>query len=346
VTLLKHRATPCTKVIKVEDEDTLVKQFQRIQPGTGAAGSPNKSLQVAIGDDAAVWRPRAGHETILTCDWFLEGTHFLANRHPPESIGWKCLVRASSDVTAMGAQPRCFLLSLALPSTRTGAWLEQFLHGLKRASRALDCPIAGGDTTRRNEILINITVVGESKRGRAILRSGARAGDAIFVTGRLGEAEYGLRLLQREPRRVDAPDKRLRKHLFPEPRLAAGLWLAKNGLATAMVDLSDGLSSDLPRLCKASAVGARIRRELLPCVAIAGSASLKKFEATEFALHGGDDYELLFTAAPKTLARIPNAIGRVSITRIGEITSHKSIVLAGEGGVKEKLQNKGWDPFR
>jgi len=343
---VKNRATPRTKAIKVEDEDTLVEQFQRIQSETGGAGTPNKSLQVAIGDDAAVWRPRAGHETILTCDWFLEGTHFLANRHPPESIGWKCLVRASSDVTAMGAQPRCFLLSLALPSTRTGAWLEQFLHGLKRASRALQCPLAGGDTTRRNEILVNIAVVGECKRGRAILRSGARAGDAIFVTGRLGEAEYGLRLLQRAPKRVNTSDKRLRKHLFPEPRLAAGLWLAKNGLATAMVDLSDGLSSDLPRLCRASAVGARLQRDLLPRVAITGRDILKKFDATEFALHGGDDYELLFTAAPKTVARIPNTIGRVLITRIGEITSHKSIVLAGESGVTEKLRNKGWDPFR
>jgi len=341
----ENRATPRTTARKVEDEDILVGQFQRIQSGTGVAGSPNKSLQVAIGDDAAVWRPRAGHETILTCDWFLEGTHFLANWHPPESIGWKCLVRASSDVTAMGAQPRCFLLSLALPSIRTGAWLEQFLHGLKRASRALHCPLAGGDTTRRNEILVNITVVGECKRGRAILRSGARAGDAIFVTGRLGEAEYGLRLLQRAPKRVNSSDKRLRKHLFPEPRLAAGLWLAKNGLATAMMDLSDGLSSDLPRLCKASAVGARIQRDLLPCVAIAGDR-LNKFDATEFALHGGDDYELLFTAAPKTVARIPNTIGRVVITRIGEITSHKSIVLAGESGATEELQRKGWDPFR
>ena len=340
---MKNRATPRTKV---KEEDALVEQFGRIQSRTNVASSPNKSLHVAIGDDAAVWQPRAGHETILTCDWFLGGTHFLADTHPPESIGWKCLVRASSDVTAMGAQPRCFLLSLALPSTRTGAWLEQFLRGLKRASQALQCPIAGGDTTRQNEILINITVVGECKRGRAILRSGARAGDAIFVTGRLGEAEYGLRLLQRAPKRMDIHDQRLRKHLFPDPRLAAGLWLAKHGLATAMMDLSDGLSSDLPRLCRASAVGARIQRDLLPRVAIAGRDSLKKFDATEFALHGGDDYELLFTAAPKTVARIPNTIGRVLITRIGEITAHKSIVLAGESGLSEKLQNKGWDPFR
>jgi thiamine-monophosphate kinase len=340
---VKNRATPRTKV---KEEDALVEQFGRIQSRTNVASSPHKSLHVAIGDDAAVWQPRAGHETILTCDWFLGGTHFLADTHPPESIGWKCLVRASSDVTAMGAQPRCFLLSLALPSTRTGAWLEQFLRGLKRASQALQCPIAGGDTTRQNEILINITVVGECKRGRAILRSGARAGDAIFVTGRLGEAEYGLRLLQRAAKRMDIHDQRLRKHLFPEPRLAAGLWLAKHGLATAMMDLSDGLSSDLPRLCNASAVGARIHRELLPCVAIAGRDRLKRFDAREFALHGGDDYELLFTTGPKDVARIPKTIGRVPITRVGEITSQKNILLISEQGIYEALKKKGWDPFR
>jgi len=321
-------------------EDSLLEQFRRIEPRN------DKVLEVPIGDDAAVWRPTAGCETLLTCDWFVEGTHFFANRHPPESIGSKCLVRAVSDIAAMGGLPRCFLLSLALPLTRTGAWLRKFLQGLRKASRALGCPIAGGDTTRRNEILINITVVGENERGRSVLRSGARPRDAIFVTGRLGEAEYGLRLLERAGKPVDRRDKRLRKHLFPEARLDAGRWLAKHGLATAMMDLSDGRSSDLPRLCKASAVGARIQKQLLPCVAITRLDQHERFDATEFALHGGDDYELLFTVATKNVARIPKALGRLPITRIGEITSQKNIVLAGESGVAEALKNKGWDPFR
>jgi thiamine-monophosphate kinase len=324
-------------------EDTLIEQFRRVQ---SVADSRHGALQVAIGDDAAVWRPRAAHETILTCDWFLEGTHFLVDRHPPESVGWKCLARAISDVAAMGAEPRCFLLSLALPAARTTDWLKKFLRGLEKASRTLGCPIAGGDTTRRGEILINVTVIGECQRRHAILRNGARPKDAIFVTGRLGQAEYGLRVLQRAPKPVDARDMRMRRHLFPEPRVAAGLWLAKHRIATAMIDLSDGLSTDLPRLCQASRVGARVQEALLPSVKIAERDSEKKFERTQFALHGGDDYELLFTVALKDVARIPKTVGGVTVTRIGEITSQQNIALQVEQGRTKILKNRGWDPFR
>src|SRR5947209_1161276 len=120
---------------------------------------PPRQVVLGIGDDAALFRPSAGHEMILTCDWFLEGTHFLVNKHPAESVGWKCLARAVSDISAMGGIPRCFLLSLALPKSRTGAWLDGFLRGLNRASKSLRCHLAGGDTTQRNEVLINITVI-------------------------------------------------------------------------------------------------------------------------------------------------------------------------------------------
>jgi len=310
--------------------------------------SPDKRkacLRVGIGDDAALWRPRAGQETILSCDWFLEGTHFLANRHPPEVIGYKCLARAVSDVAAMGGEPRCYLLSLALPDKQTGEWLRKFLTGLRRASLMVDCPIAGGDTTRRQEILINITVIGEARRGRAILRSGAHPGDAIFVTGRLGEAHYGLRLLLESSKRFWSGDKRLRKHFYPKPRIAVGLWLATHGLATAMMDLSDGLSSDLPKLCGAGGVGARISEHALPRVKIEKNDA-KKFDATELALHGGDDYELLFTVARKNVARIPHKIARVPVTRIGKIVSEKRVVLERKNGVVTDLKNQGWDPFR
>jgi thiamine-monophosphate kinase len=190
----------------------------------------------------------------------------------------------------------------------------------------LGCPVAGGDTTRRDEILINMTVIGEARRGRAILRSGAHPGNALFVTGRLGEAHYGLRLLLESSKRVSSGDQRLRKHFYPEPRLAVGLWLATRGLATAMMDLSDGLSSDLPKLCQASGVGARIREQALPRVKI-GERYADKFDATELALHGGEDYELLFTVARNNVARIPHKIAGVAITRIGEIVAEKRVVL-------------------
>ncbi len=313
---------------------------QTISPGTGQI-----SLPVGIGDDAALWRPRAGYETILTCDWFLEGTHFLVNRHPPEAVGYKCLARAVSDIAAMGGEPRCYLLSLALPDARTDGWLQKFLNGLRTASRVLGCSLAGGDTTRSNEIFINITVIGEARRDEAVLRSGAHPGDAIFVTGRLGEAQYGLRLLLESLKRISPRDQRLRKHFYPEPRLAAGLWLAHHGLATAMMDLSDGLSSDLPKLCEASGVGARIEERVLPRVKVEKKYS-NKFDATDLALHGGDDYELVFTVARKNVGRIPEIIERVPATRIGEITAEKRVVLVRKEGVAADLENKGWDPFR
>ena len=321
--------------------------LDRLYQGLGTISPDQRrtSLRVGIGDDAALWRPRVGYEAILTCDWFLQGTHFLAHRHPPEVVGYKCLARAVSDIAAMGGEPRCYLLSLALPDTHTEEWLRKFLKGLRKASRMLGCPIAGGDTTRRKEVLINITVQGEVPRGRAILRRGAHPGDAIFVTGRLGQAQYGLRLLLESLKRVSSVDPRLRKHFYPEPRLAVGLWLAAHGLASAMMDLSDGLSSDLIKLCHASGVGARIREHALPRVKIAGKYA-SKFDATELALHGGDDYELLFTVARKNVPRIPHKIVGAPVTRIGEIVSKKQVVLEHKNGVAAELKNQGWDPFR
>ncbi len=327
-------------------ENSILEFIARPHARPGTARARRVGLQVGIGDDAALWRPRAGYETILTCDWFLEGSHFLADRHPPRSVGWKCLARAVSDVAAMGGVPRCFLLSLALPKSRVEKWLKSFLEGLRCASYALDCPMAGGDTTRRDQVLISVTVIAECHRGRAILRRGSRPGDAIFVTGRLGEAEYGLRLIQSGDKRLTMRDPRLQKHLYPEPRLEVGAFLTRRRLASAMMDLSDGLSSDLPRLCAASGVGARIELDRIPCVRIAKQGSCKEFDALQMALDGGDDYELLFTVAKKNVAQVPKAVGRVALTQIGEIATRKEVVLIDENGLPHPVQNKGWDPFR
>jgi thiamine-monophosphate kinase len=319
--------------------------LQKIARATNA-GKPKGSLRLGLGDDAALWAPRAGFETILTCDWFLEGSHFLRGIHPPDSVGWKCLARAVSDVAAMGGEPKCFLLSLALPLSRTQRWLDQFLGGLRRAARRFGCQLAGGDTTRRDEILINITVIGEVRAGKAIVRSGAKASDLIFVSGRLGEAELGLRSLRRRRTATRRDSSSIKKHLYPEPRLALGQWLAKDRIATAMMDLSDGLSSDLPRLCAASGVGALIDAEKIPSVKPAEVPSLSAANRLALALNGGDDYELLFTVRPSNARRVPSRFHGIPLTCIGQVTRKRVIEVMQANGRKKPLLPGGWDPFR
>lgn len=320
--------------------------IHRIEKALGGSSRTSREVRFGIGDDAALFRPRAGYELILTCDWFLEGTHFLRDKHPPDSVGWKCLARALSDVAAMGGIPRCFLLSLALPASHAGPWLDAFLGGLRRASRTFGCVLAGGDTTQRKETLIDITVVGEMQAWRAVLRSGARPGDLIYVSGHLGEAELGLQILRHTRRSVSPNDSRLRKHLYPEPRLALGQGLAKRRLASAMMDLSDGLSTDLPRLCAASGVGAHLESATIPQTRNPDAARKLGLDPLNLALHGGDDYELLFTVPPQKAKSLPNAVHGIKLTPIGRITRQAKLVVCDENGREMALAPGGWDPFR
>jgi thiamine-monophosphate kinase len=326
-----------------QGETALLKRIERLaSPG----GIRDSGVRLGIGDDAALFRGARGCDQILTCDWFLEGTHFLRDKHPPDALGWKCLARAVSDIAAMGGVPRCFLLSLALPDARTGLWLDQFLRGLRRAANRFRCKLAGGDTTRRLDILINVTVVGEVETGKAVLRSGARPGDILFASGRLGEAELGLQLVRTSKRRVNARDPILKKHLYPEPRLALGRWLAEKRMASAMMDLSDGLSSDLPRLCAASGVGARIDAAKIPAVRVPKTARTRGKDSLDLALHGGDDYELLFTVPRGKRRGIPRSFHGIPLTAIGEIARDRALLLMDEVGRELPLLNLGWDPFR
>jgi thiamine-monophosphate kinase len=320
----------------VRDEDKLVREITRRFP----RGLP-RGLGLGIGDDAALWKPKPGFATILTSDWFLEGSHFLLEKHPPDSVGWKCLARAASDIAAMGGTPRCFLLNLALPADASGKWLNSFLAGLRRAAKSLDCVLAGGDTTRSQRILISVTVIGEIRGGQERLRSGARPGDLLYVSGTLGEAEWGLRLLRKSRGRVNPQNEALRKHLYPEPRIALGRWLAEGKLTTAMMDVSDGLSSDLARLCAASGVGALIDPGKLPL-----PRGIVPDIAQQLALHGGDDYELLFSVSPRGVSRLPANFRGLRLTQIGEITAGGGVRVFGKDGKLESLRAAGWDPFR
>jgi len=299
-----------------------------------------------IGDDAAIWKPKKGFDTVLTTDWFLEGTHFWRDWHPAEAVGWKCLTRAASDVAAMGGDPKCFLLSLALPASCAETWLNGFLQGLTEAATKLKCPLVGGDTTRNDRMLINISVFGELRSGKAVPRNGAKPGDRIFVSGRLGEAELGLEIA-RQQRKVGggARSPLLEKHLRPEARVELGKWLARDRLATAMMDLSDGLSSDLARLCDASKAGAQIELDRVPFAAVEFRKRFVQEELRQAALHGGDDYELLFCVANRDLRRVPGTFRGVKLTEIGRITRGSTVELVDSSRRIVPLRPLGWNPF-
>lgn len=309
----------------------------------------SKSVRVGPGDDAAVLSPSGETDWVLSCDAFIENVHFHRRLHPPDSVGYKSLARATSDLAAMGAVPRYFLLTLAIPKSLTGSWLASLLKGMARASRELDIFIIGGDTTAGPTVAISITVLGEAPRGKAIRRSGAEAGDLIYVSGRLGGAQLGLDLVLAGHALDPKLRAAIRPHLYPRIQIELGAWLAKNRLATAMLDVSDGLSTDLARLCLASRVGARVSADELPCTKIPQFISTKfrsgKFDPLKMALHGGEDYELLFTVSQADARRLEGATNFRTLTAIGEITKSKKIMLIDRAGKESLLKPLGWDPF-
>jgi len=306
-------------------------------------------LRVGIGDDAAVLSPGGRTDWVLSCDTFLEGVHFLLKTHPPNAVGYKTLARASSDLAAMGATPRYFLLTLALPTARTGPWLDAFLKGMARAASELGITVVGGDTTKSDRIFISITVLGEIVPGRALTRSGSRPGDIIYVSGKLGRAQLGLELALRGHARDRHLRALMRPHLYPKIRIELGSWLARRRIASSAMDLSDGLSTDLTRLCAASQVGARIYASKIPKVVIPAAATRKlsrhKLDPLQLALHGGEDYELLFTVSPREAKKLSRAPGAATLTAIGEITHNHQLILIEPNGHATPLRSQGWDPF-
>jgi thiamine-monophosphate kinase len=340
-------------------EDQLIKKLALAVPseiGSRALGHlPRADVGLGIGDDAAVVVPGGKADLVVTCDAFLEGVHFLADRHPPESVGYKSLARATSDVAAMGATPRFFLLMLALPQNLTGQWLRRFLRGMGRAARLLGVRLIGGDTTRFPSVSIGITVFGEVAPGRAIPRAGARPGEILYVTGRLGRAKLGLELIRNCPLGqvksvIRSQNRFLGQHLYPRIRVSLGEWLAKRRIVSSMIDISDSLSTDLDHLCAASRVGARLWADRIPRVAIPAEQSnlarKLKLDPLEMALHGGDDYELLFTVPRRLAKRLQSAPEFGDITAIGEIERGKQILLVDSDGRAKSLKPGGWDPFR
>jgi thiamine-monophosphate kinase len=335
-------------------EDQLIERIARAIPseiGQRKVVARLGGVPLGIGDDAAVLAPAPGSGWALSCDAFLEGVHFLVKRHPPDSVGFKSLVRATSDLAAMGATPRFFMLTLALPAARTGAWLDGFVGGMGRAARGLKMRLIGGDTSRFPFVSINITVLGEIAPGLAVTRAGARPGDIVYVTGKLGRAQLGLELVKNWPfselkRLLTRQNWLLKQHLYPEIRVRLGAWLAQHRVPSAMMDISDGLSTDLSRLCAASGVGARLWTERIPRVEIPVKFRKLRLDALQMALDGGDDYELLFTV-PRGRAKLLRKAPQFSdITAIGEIERGERILLAGTDGRAKPLKPGGWNSFR
>jgi thiamine-monophosphate kinase len=308
---------------------------------------PGMEVRLGIGDDCAILRLRAGEEIVVTTDLSLEGRHFRRDWHPAASVGHRALARGLSDIAAMGARPVAAFLSLALPrelaiDTR---WLDGFLDGLLSLAELHRAKLAGGDTSEApgNAAIVDIVLLGAAPAGRALRRSGARAGDVLYCTGTLGGAAAELAELSVNPARF----KRAKAggdhpHLFPQPRLAAGQALLRRNLATACIDMSDGLSTDLAHLCAASGVAAEIDAGALPLHPLA--EKLAPEARMHAALHGGEDYELLFMA--RASKHMPRRLGGVAITRIGHIVRGKGIVLIDAEGRRTALEPHGWEHFR
>lgn len=289
-----------------------------------------------LGDDCAILRLAPGHQLLVTTDLSVEDVHFRRKWHPAESIGHRCLARGLSDIAAMGGEPLACFLSLALPAKLRQTWVDGFFRGFNRLARRFGVPLAGGDISAASKITADIVVAGQIPAGQAVLRSGARPGDRIYVTGELGASTEALKRLLAGQR---VPPETVRAHFYPEPRLAAARWLRQKKMATAMIDLSDGLSVDLSHICDESHVGASIN---------AGAVPVARGSTLDLALHGGEDYELLFTVRPK--ARIPARIAGVRVTEIGRIHRQKdypaAIRILDENGRARKLEPQGWEHFR
>jgi thiamine-monophosphate kinase len=324
-----------------------------------AASHATTALRLGIGDDCAVLRPPPGHELLVTTDLSLEGRHFRRDTHPPAAIGHRALARGLSDIAAMGGKPLAAFLSLALPRSLAAdtAWLDAFLDGLLTLAAAHNVPLAGGDTSEapNDALLADIVLLGSAPRGRALRRSGARPGDLLYVTGALGGSAAELQTLLAKPSTSQPSTAALlptpysllpaSPHLYPQPRLAVGQALLRRRLATACIDISDGLSTDLNHLCTASNVAAELDIAHLPAHPLTAPLS----DAAQIAaiLHGGEDYELLFTAAAPT--RVPRSIAGVPITQIGRMLKpqkNRPRMTILSGSDRFELQPQGWEHLR
>ncbi len=283
---------------------------------------------VPIGDDAAVFDVPAGQSLVFCSDLLAENTHFIRDLDPPDSIGYKSVAANVSDVGAMGGTPLHFLISLAAPGDLDGAWVDSFLDGVALACGDFKISLIGGDSSSSDRIFVDVSMIGSVPSGKAIRRSGAKPGDSIYVSGQIGGSALGLECL----RSGDLKNPAVRRHLYPEPRHKLGAALLER--AHAMIDISDGLSTDLTHIVEESKVSARIYKDRLP--AWPGAAD-------HHILHGGEEYELI-VASPHDLAEVRM---NVPLRRIGEIIGSgvENQVFLIDGTQESVLRPQGWQHF-
>lgn len=328
-------------------EDGLVAAIRTVLSGE------TSGVIVGLGDDAAVVEPGTG-SSVLTTDLLVDGVHFERGSTSARDLGAKAIAVNVSDIAAMGASPRYALASLALPSDIEAGWVVELYGGMRAACDEYALALVGGDLSRAERLVISVMVLGEVSRGHAVTREGARAGDAIVVTGSLGAAAAGL-ALSRAPAPVllAALSAGWARELLdalarPAARVGEGVTLAQCG-ATAMMDLSDGLAKDLSRLCIASGVGARVRLADVPIPeAVRAAAAALEVDPLDLAISGGEDYELLATIAPTEVdgarERLRDRFG-LALTRVGDIVEGQGLVAVDAHGAESTMEPKGWDHF-
>jgi thiamine-monophosphate kinase len=305
-----------------------------------AFGQPRKDILIGIGDDASL--VKAPNSLLLTTDILVEDEDFRRAVHPPRLLGRKALNVNLSDIAAMGGRPLHALVGMAMPGDIEESWLRQFMAGFGSAAREAGVALVGGDLSKSEKIMISVTVTGEAKS--PVTRSGARAGDWIIVSGTLGDAARGFQLLEEGglQGKGRGAGPLIKAFLDPVPRLELGALLARRHLASAMIDISDGLSVDLAHICEESGVGAEVEASRVPI-----SEALRRFskDPLALALHGGEDFELLFTVRPANFAAVRKLSSRFKLTRIGRVTAGKKIFLVGSDKKKAPLRPGGFEHF-
>lgn len=316
-------------------------------------------LIIGINDDAAVYKCSPAKVQLLTTDALIEGVHFDLTYTSMQHLGWKALAASFSDIAAMGGVPRYAAITLALPNKTSVEMVEEFYRGAVFACQKYSCLIIGGDTTASlANMMVSVTVTGEAVEARIIYRKGAKAGDYLCVTGHLGGSIAGLKILQREKQRyvqTPSPDsfkpnldpyrEAIEKHLMPKPRIDIASILAEEVSVHAMIDISDGLASEVHRLCTAGDVGAAVWEHNLPLLSSTQQVAAEFSESpTDYGLYGGEEYELLFAISKPEFEKLERLTNDVTV--VGKVTEKKEgIRYVREHGAEEPLGPAGWNHF-